>query len=248
MVKLMNKCPKSTNSIGNILILFTVMIGFYILYRYIKSLESDLKLIKNEIIDIKRNSVNNCVDDTIKNSDINALNDINNSEKQESCENIVYINDDNDDICQNDDESVKSEEIDMILKNINSEDDDDIIIDEDDQEYIKTNLILGPPPTPPPFPTPHPTPTPPQSPTQILPETTYTLPTMTEHDTDDDVEHQKDPEINTSEKEFIDENIKLKSELQLLTNDELKKILKSIGQTSKGNKNELIQRIIDCEE
>ena len=139
MVKLMNKCPKSTNSIGNILILFTVMIGFYILYRYIKSLESDLKLIKNEIIDIKRNSVNNCVDDTIKNSDINALNDINNSEKQESCENIVYINDDNDDICQNDDESVKSEEIDMILKNINSEDDDDIIIDEDDQEYIKTN-------------------------------------------------------------------------------------------------------------
>ena len=53
MVKIMNRTTKSTSSLANIFLTGMVVIGFYILYRYVKSLELDLKQLKIENSNVK---------------------------------------------------------------------------------------------------------------------------------------------------------------------------------------------------
>ena len=205
MVKIMNRTTKSTSSLANIFLTGMVVIGFYILYRYVKSLELDLKQLKIENSNVKNTitSLENMMYTNSTNySNIN-INDINNKDTNHDIDNN-NINDDNDD------ESIKSDEIDTIIKNINQEEDDD------DQEDDKNKDI--------------------------------------DNNNDNNVENNENldeivEDISSLSTPPVTINVEIdrKSELQLLTNDELKKIIKTLGSTGKGNKSELIEKIIELE-
>ena len=200
----------------NIIILSVFIIGCFILYRMISTVQQQLLVLKKEVINMKLQS-----EEQINNNTINSF-----------CA-IAKDKDDDDDVV-----SVNSEKINNIMSKLNGSSDslqssvvaqdiiDSIIADEPsvNQEEAISKIVTQ----------------------DIVPEDTVD---------DDNKMHDKNEGIDDDIK-IIDDDIKIiktpektnftESDLATKQLPELKNILKSItGKTVKGNKNEIIQKILE---
>lgn len=225
----MGKLRVATNSYQNIVLLVLLVIGLLVLYRYIKNVETDTKVLNNNIIELSKkiqilskniqdeNTV--CMREQVSGEKNPIINSEKNEEvKRQQCDTILENVDE-------DNESIHSEDITNMLQKVMGGvvspefDEIDVIINNIQQDYVITNNDNDIP----------------KSRIEII------------EDTD---EQEEVREIETQEDNHdIDDDIVItkpseKDELLKKTNEELKNILKDKGLQTKGNKTELVDRIL----
>lgn len=103
-------CSKNMNSFHNIIILILFVLGLFILYRYIKNLENETKILHNHIIELT-SKLQTITDESNKKQNITEY--VVNEEKIQ-LPNCIFDTTNND----NDNESVQSEDITNMLKKV----------------------------------------------------------------------------------------------------------------------------------
>jgi hypothetical protein len=221
----MGKLRVATNSYQNIVLLVLLVIGLLVLYRYIKNVETDTKVLNNNIIELSKkiqilskniqDESNVCMREQVKTTEI----------KKQSEPILENVEEDN--------ESIQSEDITNMLQKVmgggvQGYDEIDVIINNIQQDYVMNTNDA------------------PTSKIEIIED---------ENDQQEDENDQQEDENNEeikiiNEKPSIDDDDIIitkpseKDELQKKTNDELKNILKEKGLQTKGNKTELVDRIL----
>ena len=219
----MGKLRVATNSYQNIVLLVLLVIGLLVLYRYIKNVETDTKVLNNNIIELSKkiqilskniqDESNVCMREQVKTTEI----------KKQSEPILEKVEEDN--------ESIQSEDITNMLQKVmgggvQGFDEIDLIINNIQQDYVMNTNDA------------------PTSKIEII-----------EDDDDQQKEEEDQEEKNNTEIETLDEQPSIdddiiitkpseKDELQKKTNEELKNILKEKGLQTKGNKTELVDRIL----
>lgn len=213
----MGKLRVATNSYQNIVLLVLLVIGLLVLYRYIKNVETDTKVLNNNIIELSKKIqiLSKNIQDESK---ICMREQVKNTETNKQSESILETVDE-------DNESIQSEDITNMLQKVmgggvQEFDEIDVIINNIQQDYVtRTNDA-------------------PTSKIEII------------EDEIDQQENEENEEIKSiDEKPSMDDDIIIakpseKDELQKKTNEELKNILKEKGLQTKGNKTELVDRIL----
>lgn len=212
----MGKLRVATNSYQNIVLLVLLVIGLLVLYRYIKNVETDTKVLNNNIIELSK-KIQILSKNIQDESNICMREQVKNTETNKQSESILETVDE-------DNESIQSEDITNMLQKvmgggIQEFDEIDVIINNIQQDYVtRTNA--------------------PTSKIEII------------EDEIDQQENENNEEIKSiDEKPSMDDDIIIakpseKDELQKKTNEELKNILKEKGLQTKGNKTELVDRIL----
>ena len=221
----MGKLRVATNSYQNIVLLVLLVIGLLVLYRYIKNVETDTKVLNNNIIELSKkiqivskniqDESNVCMREQVKTTEI----------KKQSEPILEKVEEDN--------ESIQSEDITNMLQKVmgggvQGFDEIDVIINNIQQDYVMNTNDA------------------PTSKIEIIED---------ENDQQEDENDQQEDENNEeikiiNEKPSVDDDDIIitkpseKDELQKKTNEELKNILKEKGLQTKGNKTELVDRIL----
>ena len=219
----MGKLRVATNSYQNIVLLVLLVIGLLVLYRYIKNVETDTKVLNNNIIELSKkiqilskniqDESNVCMREQVKTTEI----------KKQSEPILEKVEEDN--------ESIQSEDITNMLQKVmgggvQGFDEIDLIINNIQQDYVMNTNDA------------------PTSKIEIIED---------ENDQQEDENDQQEDENNEeiiNEKTSVDDDDIIitkpseKDELQKKTNEELKNILKEKGLQTKGNKTELVDRIL----
>ena len=221
----MGKLRVATNSYQNIVLLVLLVIGLLVLYRYIKNVETDTKVLNNNIIELSKkiqilskniqDESNVCMREQVKTTEI----------KKQSEPILEKVEEDN--------ESIQSEDITNMLQKVmgggvQGFDEIDVIINNIQQDYVMNTNDA------------------PTSKIEIIED---------ENDQQEDENDQQEDENNEeikiiNEKTSVDDDDIIitkpseKDELQKKTNEELKNILKEKGLQTKGNKTELVDRIL----
>lgn len=254
----MTNIKSSKTSLQNALFLLLFVIGMFMMYRYVKSIETDVKMLQNHFIELNE-KINNI-------PSLNSTEDVNGTCAKEIAESKPrslggkhakkphsekHENDGDDD-----DQSVKSEDITNILRKVIGNDDDDI--NDHDYEHAMTaqinimNHMLSNV----------------MNPVQHAKATDHSTCIVTElFDEDDTSAKQKKTVINIDGEDIEDGDNQTandeddercgsdegekkcyesydKIELMKKTNDELKSMLKDRSLSIKGAKNELVDRLL----
>lgn len=221
----MGKLRVATNSYQNIVLLVLLVIGLLVLYRYIKNVETDTKVLNNNIIELSKkiqilskniqDESNVCMREQVKTTEI----------KKQSEPILEKLEEDN--------ESIQSEDITNMLQKVmgggvQGFDEIDVIINNIQQDYVMNTNDA------------------PTSKIEIIEDENDQ-----QEDENDQQEYENNEEIKiTNEKPSVDDDDIIitkpseKDELQKKTNEELKNILKEKGLQTKGNKTELVDRIL----
>jgi len=225
----MGKLRVATNSYQNIVLLVLLVIGLLVLYRYIKNVETDTKVLNNNIIELSKkiqilskniqDESNVCMREQVKTTEI----------KKQSEPILEKVEEDN--------ESIQSEDITNMLQKVmgggvQGFDEIDVIINSIQQDYVMNTNDA------------------PTSKIEIIEDENDQQ--EDDQQEDDQQEDENDEEIKIiNEKPSIDDDDDIiitkpseKDELQKKTNEELKNILKEKGLQTKGNKTELVDRIL----
>lgn len=131
----------SKNSLQNALLLLVLVVGLFMIYRYVKSIEGEVKILHNHIIELSEKVHNGGGTCTIK--------DKQNSKSKKSKSiidkntNDEENNEDNDEEENNDDESVKSEDITNILRKVIGGENNELDELEDDNTINIMNKIFS---------------------------------------------------------------------------------------------------------
>ena len=117
---------KSTNSVQNIILLLLFVVGLFVLYRYVKTIETETKLLQNHLIELTEK-----IQFLLNNNNTNSNPPI--KQKPLQSDNVTL-----DDDKLNDDVSIQSEDITNMLRKVmgGGEDDEDV---EDD---IIANIMV----------------------------------------------------------------------------------------------------------
>ena len=251
----MGKLRVATNSYQNIVLLVLLVIGLLVLYRYIKNVETDTKVLNNNIIELSKKI--QTLSKNIQDENTTCMREQFPSEKLKNTETVETIKKQFEPILEkvedDENESIQSEDITNMLQKVmggcvsHEFDEIDVIINNIQQhEYVMTNNDIH------------------KSKIEIIEHDEELI----EHD-EELIEH--DEELIEDDKELIeddkeqntvvvdrtentddDDDIIIKKpsekdELLKKTNDELKNILKEKGLQTKGNKTELVDRILSNE-
>ena len=210
----------SKNSLQNFMTVMLYITGLFILYRYIKTIAKDSKIIQNYVIELEsrvttiekhQNTIN--IQELAKKQSI-ALNEteVDNFDNDLDDE-IEKDEDEDEDEDEEDNESIGSEDITNLLKkvmlgtaDIHEDEDEDDVIEEIEVEIVDSMK-------------------------------TETCDVDEPKVTSNEVEPTVDPE---------DITISYKSDYKKMTLPELRKLLKEKNLVSKGTKSELIDRLANC--
>ena len=224
----MGKLRVATNSYQNIVLLVLLVIGLLVLYRYIKNVETDTKVLNNNIIELSKkiqmlskniqddNTVcmreQNTKENTISNTTVMSQNT--NEEFEPTLEQFEEDND-----------SIQSEDITNMLQKVMGVspefDEIDVIINNIQHDFVMQNNHEIP-----------------KSKIEII-EDVEDVEEQT-----DDTEQIQNEETISNEDDIVITKPSEKDELFKKTNDELKNILKEKGLQTKGNKTDLVNRIL----
>lgn len=231
----MGKLRVATNSYQNIVLLVLLVIGLLVLYRYIKNVETDTKVLNNNIIELSKKI--QILSKNIQDENTMCMREPVPSEKLKNTETVETIQKQFEPILEkveaDENESIQSEDITNMLQKVMGGcvspefDEIDVIINniQQQQEYVMTNNNI------------------PKSKIEIIEDEEE------EEIIENDEEKQK---VEVDRIENTDDDIIItkpseKDELLKKTNDELKNILKEKGLQTKGNKTELVERILSNE-
>lgn len=234
----------SSQSLQNALMLLLFVIGLFIIYRYVKTLEGEVKLVQNHLIELVEQM--RIISETALSQQQCPLPPPRNSTKQQVKQESVESNNgkmqggetdhgkgENNDCCD-DNESVKSEDITDILRQVINNS-----ILEDDEQTVSPTTVFGAV-----FRT-----------NEEPNELDITKCTLTEIEEDEENEEPPVTNKNVSspprsinidaddDNEDVETNVK--DTLLKKTNEELKGILKNHQLSVKGTKNELVERILE---
>jgi hypothetical protein len=228
----MGKLRVATNSYQNIVLLVLLVIGLLVLYRYIKNVETDTKVLNNNIIELSKKI--QTLSKNIQDENTMCMREQFPSEKLKNTETVETIKKQFEPILEkvedDENESIQSEDITNMLQKVMGGcvspefDEIDVIINNiQQQEYVMTNTDI------------------PKSKIEIIEDDEEIIEDDKEQNTVvvDRTENTDDDIIITKPSE--------KDELLKKTNDELKNILKEKGLQTKGNKTELVDRILSNE-
>lgn len=237
----MVKGKYSAKSFHNIIILVIFAIGLFVVYRYVKNLEQELKITNSNIHELnsKYTSLNNIVSNTINIPEIASANTNTNTKKNLDTE--IVNNEDTDFIDDND--SIKSSDITDMLKkvmihDINSEDDlvNNIMnmINDEEQEYTEETIQI----------------------VEIAEQQNDTEEVCVRDDhievkaaiiSDDQVVNSDIvfKEINIDDPKTVNVGDINEKSLMLKTNEQLKTMLKTKNLSTKGQKSELVKRLLE---
>lgn len=211
---------KSTNSLQNVILLLLFVIGLFVLYRYVKTIETETKMLHNHVIELTEKIQNLS---TCNNPNINVVDKVSTKSSvsfQNKEETFVDQNDENDDM------SIQSEDITNMLKKVmdgatsyQEEDDaivDNIIIDikqeEEEETLTPTSMII-------------------EDITETKSENNFT-------------ESSKSTVLNIDDSDKKSHNEVMRETLMKKTNEELKGMLKEKQLQIKGSKQELVERLM----
>lgn len=211
---------KSTNSLQNVILLLLFVIGLFVLYRYVKTIETETKMLHNHVIELTEKIQNLS---TCNNPNINVVDKVSTKSSvsfQNKEETFVDQNDENDDM------SIQSEDITNMLKKVmdgatsyQEEDDaivDNIIIDikqeEEEETLTPTSMII-------------------EDITETKSENNFT-------------ESSKSTVLNIDDSDKKSHNEVMQETLMKKTNEELKGMLKEKQLQIKGSKQELVERLM----
>lgn len=206
----------SKNSLQNFMTVMLSITGLFVLYRYIKSIEKDSKIIQNYVLELEsrvkniekfQTHLNNtahhqAVDNTISVSSFN-----------ESVNDVIVTDDNNDNLDDNDD-----------LDDDNFDDDDDESIGSEDITNLLKKVILGN-----------------IDMNEALPEVTEVV----ESESDETKTNQYDI-VEDNKSDDITISYKTETEYKKMNLTELRKLLKDKNMSTKGSKNELVTRLLSC--
>lgn len=207
---------KSTNSLQNVILLLLFVVGLFVLYRYVKTIETETKLLQNHLIELTDkiqfllNNSNNSHRITAKHTLTQPPVERNKYEETDLTEN----NDKS-----NDDMSIQSEDITNMLRKVmgggdGNDDDDEIIANimvdvNDDDDNNDNNVKI-----------------------EEITENEEKKIDEQEDDDDDIIIPRKETEEVTSKS------------LLKKTNEELKTMLKDKALSTKGTKTDLVERLL----
>ena len=138
---------KSTNSLQNVILLLLFVIGLFVLYRYVKTIETETKMLHNHVIELteKIQNLSTCNNPKINVVDTVSTKSSDNFKNKE--ETFVNQYDENDDM------SIQSEDITNMLKKVmggdSFQEDDDAIVDniiidikQEEEDEILTSMVI----------------------------------------------------------------------------------------------------------
>lgn len=211
---------KSTNSLQNVILLLLFVIGLFVLYRYVKTIETETKMLHNHVIELteKIQNLSTCNNPKINVVDtVSTKSSVGFKNKEEA---VVDQNDENDDM------SIQSEDITNMLKKVmggdSYQEDDDAIVDniiidikqeEDDETLTPTSMII-------------------EDITETKSENNFTEGS------------NKSNVLNIDDSDKKSQNEVIQETLMKKTNEELKGMLKEKQLQIKGSKQELVGRLM----
>jgi hypothetical protein len=235
----MVKGKYSAKSFHNIIILVIFAIGLFVVYRYVKNLEHELKISNSNIHELnsKYTSLNDIVSNTLNITE-NISNNANMNTKTHLHKEDIDKNDDNDSINSSDITDMLKK---VMIHDLNSEDDlvNNIMnmINDEEQEYIKENIQVVEIAE--------------QQDTKTYIEEVAVHDDQIQEETRIISDEQEDnceifKEININEPK-ITVNVGEMNEksLMLKTNEQLKAMLKIKNLSTKGQKSELVKRLLE---
>lgn len=235
----------SSQSLQNALMLLLFVIGLFIIYRYVKTLEGEVKLVQNHLIELVEQmrvisettlSQQQCpLPPPLRKQQAKQESVESNNGKMQGGGSDDKEEEDND--CCDDNESVKSEDITDILRQVINNS-----ILEDDEQIVSPTTVFGTV-----FKT-----------NEEPNELDIAKCTLTEIEDNEQEEEEDEPPVTNKnvsspprsinidgddENEAVESNVK--DTLLKKTNEELKGILKNHQLSVKGTKNELVERILE---
>jgi hypothetical protein len=209
---------KSTNSLQNVILLLLFVIGLFVLYRYVKTIETETKMLHNHVIELteKIQNLSTCNNPKINVVDTVSTKSYDNFKNKE--ETFVNQYDENDDM------SIQSEDITNMLKKVmcgdSFQEDDDAIVDniiidikQEEEDEILTSMVI-------------------EDITETESENNYTECS------------NKSNVLNIDDSDKKSQNEVIKETLMKKTNEELKGMLKEKQLQIKGSKQELVERLM----
>jgi len=209
---------KSTNSLQNIIMLLLFVVGLFVLYRYVKTIETETKLLQNHLIELTEKI------QFILNNNGQPSKLTQSSVEQNSVQDKLMINADEQNDEQNDDMSIQSEDITNMLRKVmggGDEDDDDCIIAnimvDVNRDDVENNVKIE----------------------EIIENDKEE--NMENEQEDDGKENMEEDDIIIPKKSTEKVTAKF---LSKKTNEELKTMLKEKSLSTKGTKSELVDRLL----
>lgn len=245
----------SKNSLQNALLLLVVVVGLFMIYRYVKSIEGEVKILHNHFIELSEKVHNGAMLTTVeKDRKIKSKS----KKNEKSTKQNSIVEEKSDEVVSDDNESVKSEDITNILRKVIGGDDGNMEELEEDNNTIDimnklfSNVV--------------------QNSivednvqkctvTEIIDESDEQKEKDDDDEQDDDEQDEEDEEEdenNGGNEEEDDDFIEIinkknnstnfdKVNLMKKTNEELKNLLKDKNLSTKGPKNELVERLLSCQ-
>jgi len=218
----------SKNSLQNFMTVMLSITGLFILYRYIKSIEKDSKIVQNYLLELELRVKNiEKQQNTITNTKITTSSEPQPQQKPQIIENVTIDEDELKTLPDDDDnESIGSEDITNLLKKV--------ILENCDVHNDKNSEILDE-----------------ISEINEVLDVTNDVDVNTETEQNVEVEVEvndtdTDKDNNTDHLDDITISYKTESQYKKMTLPELREILKEKNMNTKGSKSELVKRILNC--
>ena len=218
----------SKNSLQNFMTVMLSITGLFILYRYIKSIEKDSKIVQNYLLELELRVKNiEKQQNTITNTKITTSSEPQPQQKPQIIENVTIDEDELKTLPDDDDnESIGSEDITNLLKKV--------ILENCDVHNDKNSEILD-----------------------EISEINEVLDVTNDVDVNTETEQNVEVEVevndtdtdkynNTDHLDDITISYKTESQYKKMTLPELREILKEKNMNTKGSKSELVKRILNC--
>jgi|TARA_Y100000389_G_scaffold105527_1_gene102433 tRNA splicing endonuclease len=197
--------------------------GLFILYRYIKSIEKDSKIVQNYLLELELRVKNiEKQQNTITNTKITTSSEPQPQQKPQIIENVTIDEDELKTLPDDDNESIGSEDITNLLKKVILEN-CDVHNDNNSEIFDEISEI-----------------------NEVL-DVTNDVDVNTETEQNVEVEvNDTDKDSNTDHLDDITISYKTESQYKKMTLPELREILKEKNMNTKGSKSELVKRILNC--
>ncbi len=213
----------SKNSLQNFMTVMLSITGLFILYRYIKSIEKDSKIVQNYLLELELRVKNiEKQQNTITNTKITTSSEPQPQQKPQIIENVTIDEDELKTLPDDDNESIGSEDITNLLKKVILEN-CDVHNDNNSEIFDEISEI-----------------------NEVL-DVTNDVDVNTETEQNVEVEvNDTDKDSNTDHLDDITISYKTESQYKKMTLPELREILKEKNMNTKGSKSELVKRILNC--